>query len=350
MEKVSVLAITRNGVKIGRDLAAAFPGWEVHAPSKFKDGGGQVSWYEEPTGEKIASLFAGSGALVCIFSLGAVIRLVAPHMRDKKTDPAVVVIDDAKNFAISALSGHLGGANRLAEDIAKRIGATPVITTAADVNNTIAVDLLGRELGWRIQDDSTITKASAHMVNGDPIGAFQDAGSREWQQSLPNNVTVFGSLGEMAGSGSAAFLIVSDREVPGKHSPKAVIYRPPSLIVGVGLHGDTTKDTIRGGLAECLGEFGLAPMSVAGFASIKKPVDVPGLAELGEEMGVPVQYVERERLAGVKAPNPSETVKALEGTASVSEAAAMLVSGGELVVEKQKFPPNLTIAIARTRG
>jgi cobalt-precorrin 5A hydrolase len=81
--------------------------------------------------------------------------------------------------------------------------------------------------------------------------------------------------------------------------------------------------------------------------SIKKPEDVQGLINIGKEMGIPVEYVNREDLAEITAPNPSDTVKAFEGTASVSEAAAIKISGGELIVEKQKFPPNLTIAIAR---
>jgi len=81
--------------------------------------------------------------------------------------------------------------------------------------------------------------------------------------------------------------------------------------------------------------------------SIKKPQDVQGLIDVGHEMEIPVEYVNREDLDKISAPNPSETVKAFEGTASVSEAAAIKVSGGELIVEKQKFPPNLTIAIAR---
>ena len=91
----------------------------------------------------------------------------------------------------------------------------------------------------------------------------------------------------------------------------------------------------------------MSSKSIAKLVSIKKPEDVQGLIDLGEEMGIPVEYVDREELDEITTPNQSETVKAFEGTASVSEAAAIKVSGGELVVEKQKFPPNLTIALAR---
>ena len=110
------------------------------------------------------SLFKESNALICLFSLGAVIRLIAKHLKDKKVDPAVIVIDDKANFVISMLSGHIGGANELTEEIAKKLHSTPVITTAADVNKTISVDLVGKEFDWEIDEDSTVTKISADMV------------------------------------------------------------------------------------------------------------------------------------------------------------------------------------------
>ena len=109
-------------------------------------------------------------------------------MKDKKTDPAVIVIDDKTNFVISVLSGHIGGANELTEEIAEKLGALPVITTAADVNKTISVDLVGKEFSWKIDDDSTVTKISAHMVNEEPIGVFQEAGEKNWYKKLPKNV------------------------------------------------------------------------------------------------------------------------------------------------------------------
>ena len=347
MEKTSVLAITKNGVKIGENLKKLFPDWNVFAPLKLTTSAAGIEWYSEPTTEKIVELFKDSNALICIFSLGAVIRLVAPYLKDKKTDPAVIVIDDKTNFVISVLSGHIGGANELTEEIAKKLGALPVITTAADVNKTIAVDLVGREFGWKIDDDSTVTRISAHMVNEEPIGVFQEAGERNWYKKLPKNVVIYDNIEDLKGSDSKACLIISDRIIDEQLARESVVYRPPSLVVGIGLHWDTSKDTIRRGIESCLEKFKLNSKSIARLVSIKKPEDVQGLVDLGEEMGVPVEYVDREDLAEISAPNPSETVKAFEGTASVSEAAAIKVSGGQLIVEKQKFPPNLTIAIAR---
>ena len=324
-----------------------FPSWEISAPMKFQNQNSKISWYSEPTTEKIVHLFKNYDALICLFSLGAVIRLIAPHLKDKKTDPAVIVIDDKINFVISVLSGHIGGANELTNEIAQKINATPVITTAADVNKTISVDLVGKELGWKIEDDSTVTKVSAYMVNEEKIGIFQDAGNRNWYKTLPKNVKIFKSLEEMKKSDSKGFLVITDKIVEGEFLKESVVYRPPSLVIGIGLHWDTTKETIKEGIDFCMEKFKLSPKSISKLVSIKKPQDVQGLIDIGKEMKAPVEYVNREELAEISAPNPSETVKAFEGTSSVSEAAAIKVSGGELIVEKQKFPPNLTIAIAR---
>ena len=347
MENVSVLAITKNGVNIGGKLKELFPDWNIFAPSKLSNENKSIIWYSEPTSDKIIELFKNSNALICLFSLGAVIRLIAPHLKDKKTDPAVIVIDDKMTFVISVLSGHIGGANELTQEISEKLNALPVITTAADVNKTIVVDLVGRQFGWKIDDETTVTKISAHMVNSESIGVFQQTGNKKWYKELPKNVTIYDNLEELKKSNSKAHLIISDAIIDNELAQESVIYRPQSLVIGIGLHWDTTKDTIREGIEYCLEKFNLSSKCIAKLVSIKKPEDVQGLIDLGKEMQIPVEYVNREELAEIITPNPSSTVKAFEGTASVSEAAAIKVSCGELIVEKQKFPPNLTIAIAR---
>ena len=327
MKKVSVLAITKNGIGIGSNLKEIFPNWEIYAPEKFSNEKMKIKWYSESTSKKITELFQNNDALICIFSLGAVIRLISPYLKDKKTDPAIIVIDDKSNFVISVLSGHIGGANELTNEIAEKIKAISVITTAADVNNTISVDLIGKEFGWQ-------------------IGVFQQVGKKNWYKKLPKNVKIYDSLEELKNSNSKSCLIISDKII-NEFGKNCIIYRPPSLVIGIGLHWDTSKETIKNGIDNCLKKFNLSSKSIAKLVSIKKPQDVQGLIDLGIEMNIPVEYVNREELAEISAPNPSETVKKFEGTASVSEAAAIKVSKGELIVEKQKFPPNLTIAIAR---
>ncbi len=351
MEKVAILAITKNGIKMGLSLKNLFPNWKVFAPSKFSDNNEVIEWYNDSTSIKIVDLFKSNNALICLFSLGAVIRLIAPHIKDKKTDPAVIVIDDKAQFVISVLSGHLGGANELSNDIAQKINAVPVITTAADVNKTIAVDLVGKEFGWRIDGDDTVTKVSAFMVNKEKIGVFQNVGNRDWwKKEFPRNVFKYDSFDELKNSQSKGFLIISDQVFDDKILENTVVYRPQTLVVGVGLHWDTSKETIKSGLETSLQKFNLSYKSIARFVSIKKEKDIVGLIELGKEMNIPVEYIDREELSTIDTPNPSKTVQTFEGTPSVSEAAAIKSSQGELIVEKQKFPPNLTIAIARIQN
>ena len=349
MERIGILAITKNGIKIAKELKEKFSSWDVFAPDKFSNGSSDINWYTNSTTEKIAELFKSNDALVCLFSLGAVVRLISPHLKDKKTDPAVIVIDDQSQFVISALSGHLGGANQLTNDIAKKLGATPVITTAADVNKTIAVDLVGKDFGWKIDDDSNVTRISAFMVNKEKIAVYQSCGARNWwQQNLPENVSSYSTLDKLKKSKSKGYLIISDEHIYDNDIlENAVVYRPPSLVVGIGLHWNTTKEKIMEGLDASLKKFNLSKKSIVRLASTKKREDAVGLNEFTKEMNVPLELYDRDDLAPIKTPNPSKMVEGYEGTASVSEAAAIKSSGGRLIVEKQKFPPDLTIAIAR---
>jgi len=347
VEKISILAITKNGIQIGLKINKVFPSWKIFAPVKFSDNNPNITWFDNPTSAKIEELFKTNDAMICLFSLGAVIRLISPHLRDKKTDPAVIVIDDKTNFVISTLSGHLGGANQLTNQIAEKLGAIPVITTAADVNKTIAVDLVGKEFGWEIDDDSSVTKVSALMVNEEKIGIYQDSGQKNWwKNKLPKNVTIYDSMEQLKNSQLEASLIISDKIIDFDQNT-TVIYRPKTLVVGIGLHWDTSIETIQRGLKTCLKQFQLSPKSIAKIVSIKKPTDIEGLIDFAKEMKIPLEFIEKDELAKVEIPNPSDTVKSFEGTPSVSEASAILASKGSLVVEKQKFPPNLTIAIAR---
>ena len=275
MERVAILAITKNGIKMGLSLKNLFPNWKVFAPSKFSDNNEVIEWYNDSTSIKIVDLFKSNDALICLFSLGAVIRLIAPHIKDKKTDPAVIVIDDKAQFVISVLSGHLGGANELSNDIAQKINAVPVITTAADVNKTIAVDLVGKEFGWRIDGDDTVTKVSAFMVNKEKIGVFQNVGNRDWwKKEFPRNVFKYDSFDELKNSQSKGFLIISDQVFDDKILENTVVYRPQTLVVGVGLHWDTSKETIKSGLETSLQKFNLSSKSIDRFVSIKKEKDI----------------------------------------------------------------------------
>src|SRR5947209_7912008 len=142
--------------------------------------GGEVVLVGQGAGETLKELFQDSRPLVCIMALGIVVRILGPLARDKKTEPPVVVIDEAGKFAISVLGGHEGGANALARQVAEVLGAVPVITTASDALGLPPLDLIGREWGWRIEGSEHLTKVTAAVVRGEPIGIYQDAGRSDW--------------------------------------------------------------------------------------------------------------------------------------------------------------------------
>jgi cobalt-precorrin 5A hydrolase len=347
--RIAIVAITRHGIEIARRIKQRMPEVEIYVPAKHNDGGNDVFWFSEQSTQLVGKLFKSYDALICIFSLGAVIRMVAPHLVDKKSDPAVLVIDDRANNVISALSGHLGGANALARLIASFLGAQAVITTAADVNETIAVDLLGREFNWTIENFENVTKVSAFMVNEEKIAIYQDAGERNWWHApLPENVTIVDSIDKIRSQEFKAGLIISDRLVLDQAIiEKSVIYRPKSLVVGIGLHWDTSKQTIKSGIDTVFKEYGLSFQSIRNLASISRKVKVKGLEEFSIKHNIPVEIYEKDRLASVEVPNPSATVQKFEGTSSVSEASSVVSSKGQLLVPKQKLPPNLTVAVSR---
>ncbi|HET7345106.1 MAG TPA: cobalamin biosynthesis protein [Nitrososphaeraceae archaeon] len=353
IRKIAVVAITKHGIDIARRIKEKMPEVEIYASAKHSNSTSNINWFTEQTAQLIANLFKTNDALICIFSLGAVMRLIAPFLVDKKSDPAVLVIDDKANFVISALSGHLGGANALARLVASFfLNSQSVITTAADVNETIAVDLVGREFGWAIENYENVTKVSAFMVNEEKMALYQETGEKNWwkELSLPKNVTVVKSLDEIKSLDFKGALIISDRVIT---EPiileKSVIYRPKSLVVGLGLHWDTHKDDIESGIKTVMKDKGLSFMSIRNISSINRDGKIKGLQEFSDQYDIPVEIYDKDNLAAVTVPNPSYIVEKFEGTASVSEASSILSSKGEIIIPKQKFPPNLTVSVARAK-
>jgi cobalt-precorrin 5A hydrolase len=347
--KIAIICITKNGINISKRIKEKIPLASIFAQSKHKDSSDGIIWFEKSTKNMVEGIFKEYDSIICIFSLGAVIRLISNLLVDKKTDPAVIVIDDKANFVISALSGHLGGANALSKSIATILNSTAVITTAADVNETIAVDLLGNSFDWRIENFENVTRVSAHMVNEEKIGIYQDSGETKWwDRELPKNVTLVKTIEELKSEDFKAGLIISDRII---NDPslvrKSVIYRPKSLVVGVGFHWNTTEKDIENGITKVLEENRLSFLSIRNLSTINRNGPTNSLGSYSDKHGIPLEFFDKDKLDKVMVPNPSDIVKKYEGTSSVSEASSLLSSGGELIVTKQKFPPNLTIAICR---
>jgi cobalt-precorrin 5A hydrolase len=237
--RVVLVAITKHSAARVRDLAPRLPDAEVVVSAKFgapmSGLANEVRTYDGALRAQMAELVAAYDQLVFFVSLGAVVRLIAPHLRSKSEDPGVLVVDDAARFVIPVLSGHVGGANAYAEHLAELLGATAVITTASDVGGTIPVDILGRELGWRVEAPKiNIVRVSADVVNGEPIAFVQEAGTRSWwprNTPLPGNIQCFDSLEEVDLARHKAVLWVTHRDIEPEVwvglAERLVVYRPP---------------------------------------------------------------------------------------------------------------------------
>ena len=237
--RVVLVAITKHGAEQTADLARQMPGAHVCVATKFAPlmAGlpNSVRSYSGAFRDEIATLFADFDQVVFFVSLGAVVRLIAPHLKSKDEDPGVLVVDDSAQFVIPVLSGHVGGANAMAETVATLLGATPVLTTASDVGKTIPVDILGRELGWKVEAPKiNITRVSAHVVNGEPVAVVQEAGSPHWwtrPTPLPPSIHRFERLADVDLARFKAVLWITHAPVTAAHwaelHERLVVYRPP---------------------------------------------------------------------------------------------------------------------------
>ena len=244
--KTAVISITRHGVATAGRIVAALPDATLYAPGKFAAEALAVqpsaTLYGGKTSALLGELFATCDAIVAVISLGAVVRMIAPLLQTKESDPAIVVVDEGARFVIPTLSGHLGGANALAGHLALALDATPVLTTASDSRQTIGVDLLGREFGWTLDAaHDVLVRASAAMVNDEPVALVQEAGEGDWWTGhangrsgpLPTNVTLFDKLEDIAPEQFAAVLWIATREMPADYKAQlaghCVTYRPPQV-------------------------------------------------------------------------------------------------------------------------
>ncbi|MEK7874555.1 MAG: cobalamin biosynthesis protein, partial [Chloroflexota bacterium] len=319
--RIAVLAITKHSAALSQRLRDLLPGADLFIPDKFASqvSGDRATLFNEKVSEKLGELFTSYDNLVLFISLGAVVRMLAGHLKDKRYDTGVVVVDDRGRFAISVLSGHMGGANALARRVADLLCAQPVITTASDVGETIAVDLFGRDLGWRMESDVHVTQVSAAVVNEEPVGVLVETGETSWWpggKPLPASIHVHATLDELAAANPNAALIVTDRLLGESYAAllkKAVAYRPRSLVVGVGCKKGASADEIEGLLRQTLQDAGLSVKSVRNLASIDAKRGEPGLEEVARRLGVPIVYYTAEQL------------NAVEGVESESQAALAAV-------------------------
>ncbi|MFL6033283.1 MAG: precorrin-3B C(17)-methyltransferase [Rubrobacteraceae bacterium] len=290
--------------------------------------------YEGRPSQALRRAWRECDEIVLFLAVGAAVRLVAPLLEDKRRDPGIVCVDDAARFAVALAGGHGGGANALAVRVADSLGATPVVTTASDVTDFPALDSFGAGLGFEIEEGSDLAAVGAALVSGERVNLVSDV---RWPHGpVPENVV-------RKEEAEPPVILVSDRleDVP----RPAVVYRPPSLVAGVGCSRGVRAEEILTLLHRSLEEAGLSQKSVASLASVEAKSDETGLLEAAGELGVPLRFHAAQELSAIEVPNPSSVVKDAVGTPSVAEA-SVLASGAKLLAEKRKSGM-ATVAVGR---
>jgi cobalt-precorrin 5A hydrolase len=358
----ALYAITRHGIEIAKRLAADLAGADVYVSQKlFAQAPAGAKPFALPMGPLLHETFTAYDCQVFIISVGAVVRMIAPLLENKKVDPAVVCVDDAARFAICVLSGHVGRGNVFTERVAELLGAAPVVTTASDAIGTLTVDILGRGLGWTLDDpDRNVTRGCAAVVNAAPVFFVQECGEPDWwplEKPLPEGVRYATSLDDVDPKACEILLVATDRdfrETHPDHWANAVVYRPKSLVLGIGCDRGATPDMVERGVETILRKHALSPKCVHAVATIDKKRDETALVSLATRLGGPLRCFsaeELDRVPGIE--NPSDTVKYFVGSRGVAEPAALLAARAQkLLVPKQIYTEpgagrSMTLAAAR---
>jgi len=347
--KIAIITITRNGSRLGSRLKSGFAASALYVlPKHLGSAGSGALAIEGELGSLFERLWSEVDGFVCIMATGIVVRLAAPLLKSKQSDPAVVVMDDAGKFAISLLSGHLGGANGLAERCAFITGARAVITTATDVNGLPSFDMLAKENGWLIEDISRIKTLNSLLLDDEPIAVVDETGLVRSCFHGRGRLQFHDSF--VAGIRSAAkgFLFVTSSIIPPQlQSPSLLVLRPKNLFLGIGCNSGTAADEIEAVVLSNLKRTFLSPASIAAIGTAEAKSGEPGLIEAAERFAVPLNCYSSDELNSVSVPSPpSKHALAAIGATGVAEPAAILASGGgELLLKKIKSG-NVTLAVA----
>ena len=332
--KLAIFAFTRRGCLRARAVKDALHPEQCRMFTMEKFGEEGFEAYHPPLAEFMEPLFRWADQLVFIGSTGMAIRAIAPWVRDKKTDPGVTVVDEQGTFVISLLSGHIGGANGLTRCLARALGATPVITTATDVNGKFSVD------DW----------AARNNVHIGSMAAAKAVSAAILEEDLPMlcDFPVITALprGVVPGSeGPLGIYIGVERKEP---FGQTLALTPRILQLGIGCRRDTPEENLERAVIHVLESHGIRREAIACAASIDLKANEPGLLSFCEKWALPVRFYSAEELARVEGDfSPSEFVKRITGVDNVCERAALL--GAERIIIHKTAMDGVTVALAQKK-
>jgi cobalt-precorrin 5A hydrolase len=325
--RIEIVCFTDRGQALGGEFAQGLSA-EGDDARLERCGGGGVR-----VGEWAAERFCAADALVFIGAAGIAVRAVAPLVASKACDPAVVVVDDCGRFAVSLLSGHLGGANELAARLARLIGATPVITTATDGTGTFAVDVWAKQAGLFVANPERIKHVSSRLLSGRAVrlrSAFPVDGE------LPDGV-------ERA-DGGAADIVVDIAQAP---EPTALWLVPPAVVLGVGCRKGTSAETVEKAVRMFCEKTGIPPQAFGAVCSIDLKKDELGLIAFCAARSLPFTTFSAGTLARAEGVfSASGFVESVTGVDNVCERAAVVGSCGGALLAGKTALDGVTMAAA----
>ncbi|MBQ2680971.1 MAG: cobalt-precorrin 5A hydrolase [Eggerthellaceae bacterium] len=331
MQTIGIIAFTKAGCAIAKKLAdgLGLGSGSVCGPARFADELGIDAYGSLDVWTQ--AHFATDDALIFVGASGIAVRAIAPHVRDKFSDPAVVSVDEVGRFVVPLLSGHVGGANELAREVAAITGGQAAVSTATDVNGLFAVDEWAARHGFAILERSIAKEISAALLDGRPVGFKSDFELDE----KPSGVT--------EGAADIGFVVsLDDSAMP---FPRTLHLVPRVATVGVGCRKGTDPSALEQAVADALAEANVSAKAVTAIASIDVKKDELAILELASKMGWSPVFYTADELAAVPGEfSSSDFVKRTVGVDNVCERAAC-ASGGELVLGKQAGG-GITVAIA----
>lgn len=354
-EGTAIFALTRKGAELAARVGERIPGSRCFCNIRYVLPGMTPM---RKIGEGIKSAWNRFDAIICIMGCGIVVRTIAPLLKSKMVDPAVVVMDEDGKFVISLISGHLGGANELARDLAAITGGQAVITTASDLQGKLAVDLIAQKAGLYIENSRMLSRVAAAVLDEEPLWIFDPEGL--FIKHLPPGhsfqVVAAGKCGSAADIRAAvednlprlrAGIGIWASEMIGPARVKCLKLRPLSLVVGIGCNRGTQAEEIIGLIEQVFRENRLSTLSIRNFASVDLKANEPGLLESARFFSKPIEFHARETIEGISVPNPSSTVAKHIGVKSVCEASALWSTGTGCLLMPKRKSKNCTVAIAR---
>ena len=332
--KVSIIAFTDNGMEIAYELFNSLSQDDLNDVNFTRCGKGALStWTEEH--------FSQSDALVFIGAIGIAIRAIAPYIKAKTKDPAVVVVDELGQFSIPILSGHIGGANELAMEISDILGSIPVITTATDINNIFAIDTWAKGQGLHILNPECIKLVSSKLLKGESIHIKTDY---EIKGNVPNNVY----LNDLDDSDSDYDVKISHKIEENDYGKDILLLIPQIITVGIGCRKDISFENIEKSILNILKSENYHILALNSIASIDKKSNEKGILEFAKKYELPFNTYSAEELNSLEGDfTKSEFVKSVVEVDNVCERSAVFESNGKLIRRKDTCDGRgVTVALA----